>query len=186
MRLLVAITVLAAFGAAVSASAQDAPAEDAISTARTAAATPSTQEQIDQYLATSPVLLPPQTDIATRFRDAESAGPRQIHGEVEVSVGTEGYRSGSATAIIPIGERGTLALSYSQTENGYGYGYGYRGSGYGYGYDIDGLSAPLALRPDRRGARSSDCESGFLDARGYRDSGWVNDRTGAPERCSDR
>ncbi len=55
-----------------------------------------------------------------------------MHSEVDVGIGTGGYRSYGAAVSLPIGENGRLNLSYRQVENGYGYGYGGYG-GYGYG-----------------------------------------------------
>src|SRR5690606_10233312 len=49
-------------------------------------------------------------------------------------VGTGGYRSYGAAVSMPLGETGTLNLSFRQVENGFGYGgYGYGHDGYGYG-----------------------------------------------------
>ena len=39
---------------------------------------------------------------------------RQIHGEVGVSVGTDGYSAFYGAAIVPLGESGTLALALAQ------------------------------------------------------------------------
>lgn len=62
------------------------------------------------------------------------AGPRKMHGQVSVGVGTGGYRDYAAAVSMPLGENGTLNLSVSQTKNSpWGYGYGY-GSPWGYPY----------------------------------------------------
>lgn len=62
------------------------------------------------------------------------AGPRKMHGQVSVGVGTGGYRDYAAAVSMPLGENGTLNLSVSQTKNSpWGYGYGY-GSPWAYPY----------------------------------------------------
>lgn len=97
------------------------------------------------------------------------AGPRKMHGQVSVGMGTGGYRDYAAAVSMPLGENATLNLSVSQTKNspwGYGYGYGspwgYPYGGYGrpfagvvpFGYDgLDYRSrgyAPLRMRADGR------------------------------------
>lgn len=79
--------------------------------------------------------------IGERTADASAApvdpwaepGPRKMHGEVSVGMGTGGYRDYSAAVSLPLGENGTLNLSVSQTKNSpWGYGYGsYRDYPYG-------------------------------------------------------
>lgn len=71
---------------------------------------------------------------------------RKIHGEVSVSVGTGGYRSGYIAAQMPVGEAGSLALSYGRTD------FGKTGGGYLYGDPTspclrgpDGFAAPQSL-----------------------------------------
>lgn len=95
------------------------------------------------------------------------AGPRKMHGQISVGMGTGGYRDYAASVSMPLGENGTLNLSVSQTKNspwGYGYGspWGYPYSGYGrpfgvvepFGYDGLGYRsrgyAPLRMRADGR------------------------------------
>lgn len=69
---------------------------------------------------------------------------RQIHGEVGVAVGTGGYRGAYITSVMPLGDKGTLALSFGQEKNARGY---YRGA-YGYpfgeslGYGLSGYDMP--------------------------------------------
>ncbi|HZV85575.1 MAG TPA: hypothetical protein VFF48_11375, partial [Brevundimonas sp.] len=46
------------------------------------------------------------------------------HGEVSVTLGTDGYRDYGAYVTGPLGENGQFSLSYRQVENGYGYRYG--------------------------------------------------------------
>ncbi|CAN5378521.1 hypothetical protein BH10PSE3_BH10PSE3_07440 [soil metagenome] len=130
-------------------------------------------------------------------------GKRQVHGEVGMSVGTGGYRSGYVSTLIPIGENSTLGVAVGQTDfgkhgggyGGYGYGgYGGYGDGYGYGRR-GGTSQSLALSLDVRGggSRASDtpegCAPGFRDGDRYIEPVWVTqmrgDRTCAaatPER----
>lgn len=132
-----AVAILAVSGPAW---AQSPAADVAVSTAPAegAGAPLSTRQQIDQYLASSPAAG------SDREGGVDAERERRIRGEVSVGVGTGGYRSGSVSAVIPLGETGTLALGYSRTENGYGYGdVGHGQPGYGYGYD--GLSQPLTL-----------------------------------------
>ena len=62
------------------------------------------------------------------------AGPRKMHGQFSVGMGTGGYRDYSAAVSLPLGETGTLNLMVSQTKNSpWGYGYGY-GSAWGHPY----------------------------------------------------
>ena len=98
------------------------------------------------------------------WTDAE-AGPRKMHGEVSVGMGTGGYRDYAAAVSLPLGENATLNLSVSQTKNspwGYGYGspWGYGGYGRPFGaaepFGYDGLDyrswtrAPLRMRSNGR------------------------------------
>ena len=85
-------------------------------------------------------------------------GPRKMHGEVSVGMGTGGYRDYAASVSMPLGENGTLSLSVSQTKNspwGYGYGYGsYRDYPYGgYGRPF-GVIEPLGLDRSYYGSRA--------------------------------
>lgn len=140
MRISAAVLAVAALAMTGQALAQSAPADGAVSTApaQGGGAPLSTGQQIDQYLATSPAVRPAPDD-------GSALGERRIRGEVSVGVGTNGYRSGSVSAVIPLGETGTLALDFSRTENGFGY-MGQGQPGYGHGYD--GLSAPQLLQAD--------------------------------------
>ena len=83
-----------------------------------------TDEQIERWVAA-------RTPDARPFA-ADADGlieERRMHGVVDVGVGTGGFRSYGAAVSMPLGENGTLSLSFRQVENGFGYG------GYGYGYD---------------------------------------------------
>ncbi|MGH6978537.1 MAG: hypothetical protein ACRED4_04500 [Brevundimonas sp.] len=92
-----------------------------------------TDQQIDRWIAA-------RTPDARPFADGDygadseygEASARRMHGMVDVGVGTGGYRSYGAAVSMPLGETGTLNLSFRQVENGFGYG------GYGYGYDSYG------------------------------------------------
>jgi hypothetical protein len=99
-------------GAAVDAG-RPALAEEAVSTA---AAAPATADQIDQWIKSAPPpnLADDQPDGVTP--GAAPASPaRKIHGEVGVSVGTGGYRSGYAISTMPIGDTGSMTLAVGQS-----------------------------------------------------------------------
>lgn len=121
-------------------------------------------------------------------------GKRQVHGEMGVSVGTGGYRSGYVSSLIPIGETGTLGVAVSKTDfgkhgggygyGGYGGGYGGYGDGYGWG-PRGGTSQSLALSLDMRGGggrSKSDtpegCAPGFRDGDRYVEPVWVTEMRG--------
>lgn len=115
----------------------EAPTTDARpEAAQVVAATPhnlTTREQIDRWISA-------RSDDAVPF--AQGTGPeddRQMHGFVSAGIGTNDYSSVAVGVSLPVGEKGRLDLTYSQSENDpYGYGYGYPGYGYGrfdgYGY----------------------------------------------------
>jgi hypothetical protein len=169
MRLLAAIIVLAALGVTAPALAQvheDAP----VSTASAVSSAPTTAEQIEQYLASSPA----RASGVGPTEDLDEPAPRKIHGEHDQSVGTGGYRSGHVSAVIPIGERGTLGLSYGQTDfgkgGGYGYGYGYGAGGPGYGGGYGGRGYPPMSFDASRGRYPddpTDCVSTLRDGASY-------------------
>ena len=91
-----------------------------------------TDEQIDQWIAARSPDEKPYSSDSMRLMD-----DRKMHSEVDVGIGTGGYRSFGAAVSLPIGENGRLNLSYRQVENGYGYGYPY--GSYGRGYSDYGL-----------------------------------------------
>ena len=71
------------------------------------------------------------------------AGPRKMHGQVSVGIGTGGYRDYAAAVSMPLGENATLNLSISQTKNSpWGYGYG---SPWGYGGPYGGYAPPFGV-----------------------------------------
>lgn len=93
-----------------------------------------TDEQIDQWIAARSPDEKPYSSDSMRLMD-----DRKMHSEVDVGIGTGGYRSYGAAVSLPIGENGRLNLSYRQVENGYGYGYPYGSYGRGYGdYGLGG------------------------------------------------
>ena len=96
-----------------------------------------TQAQVMAWLAGTP-----QVDHSNQAGDSlvqpADDGKRKIHGSMGASIGTGGYSSVYATALIPVGDTGTLGIAVSKTDYGnnrvYGYGnYGYGRRGYGYG-----------------------------------------------------
>lgn len=87
-----------------------------------------TAAQISRWLAESPTNLDDRDGQLLDLRRED----RQMHGEVGVAVGTGGYRSAYITSVMPLGDKGTLALSFSQDRNARGY---YRGA-YGYPYGV--------------------------------------------------
>ncbi len=94
--------------------ASPALADEPMSTAgATGAALPAadTAAQIEQWIADSPAARP------------EPEGPmleaaRKVHGEMGVSIGTGGYRSGYVVTHIPIGETGGATIALSKTDYG--------------------------------------------------------------------
>lgn len=115
----------------------EAPTTDARpEAAQVVAATPhnlTTREQIDRWVSA-------RAEETVPFAQAEGPGDdRKMHGFVSAGIGTNDYSSVAVGVSLPIGERGRLDMTYSQTKNGwgypgYGYGYGYPGDVYGYGY----------------------------------------------------
>lgn len=72
-----------------------------------------TATQIQQWIADSPAARPgPETE-AMLAKEA-----RKIHGEVGLTVGTAGYRSGYVVTHIPIGESGEATIALSKTDYG--------------------------------------------------------------------
>lgn len=110
-------------------------ADEAIRTAGAGSAPPSTDAtttaaQIEHWIASSPATV----DEEDEARPGDPREARKIHGEVGVSVGTGGYRSGYVITHIPVGENGSATIAFGKTDYGrrfapaYGYpGYGYPG-----------------------------------------------------------
>ncbi|MGH1559461.1 hypothetical protein ACRAWD_20765 [Caulobacter segnis] len=141
----------------VIATAQAKPSAEALNAkappppAATTAAPPlTTQQQIDSFIYSSPPMDQDHRGLlpAALSDERDEDGKRKIHGSMGVSVGTGGYRSAYASALIPVGETTTVGIAVSQTDFGkrggfYAdpyYGGGYYG-GYGYGRVRDGSAA---------------------------------------------
>lgn len=115
---------------------------------------PSVAAQIDDYLKTSPAIALPK-DGNAGITSSAADEPRQVHGVVDVAVGSHGYRSAYVRSDFPVGKTGTLSIAVQDSQfNGrvgpYGYGgYGYGGRGYGgYGnqtYQNQSLALGLAF-----------------------------------------
>lgn len=93
----------------------------------------------------------------------EEATPRKMHGQVGAGIGTGGYKDFGAAVSLPLGENGTLNLSFSQTKNapwayGYGYGpFGFDPYGFGagrYGFGGYGWRDAYGAAPGPWGVRS--------------------------------
>ena len=111
-----ATTILLAAGAA--------QAQEAMGTAGASGTPPDneTSRQISDWIAASPAAREQEQSVLSGL-----TGPdRQIHGEIGLAIGTNGYRSGYITSIMPLGDSGSLMLSLGQEKNGY-YRYGYDG-----------------------------------------------------------
>jgi hypothetical protein len=107
-----------------------------------------------------------------------------IHGSAGVTIGTGGYRSVYATAVMPVANDGVLGIAVKQTDFGkngglYDYGYGYGGYGYGRGYrQRGGKQTSVAVALDMGDGQSSTapagCAPGFRDGDGrYVEPVWV-------------
>ncbi len=189
--------------AALPSAAEQAKAQaDAKAKADAAAKPLTTQEQIVAWLADAPPVTRNGVGSDAQPAPDTKSGPRQIHGEASVSIGTGGYRSAYVSSYIPVGETGTLGIAVSQTDYGKngGYGYGYGGYGYdnygygGYGYgrgwgQRGGRSQSVALSLDMSGdnRNGSDtpegCAPGFRDGDRYIEPLWVTRLNG--ERSCD-
>jgi hypothetical protein len=118
------------------------------------AAAASVADQIDNYLKTSP---------AAELRKDDATGvtpgsePRKIHGMVDVTVGTGGYRSAYVRSDVPIGATGTASFAFGETHFGNQFG-GRFGSQFG-GRFAPGVSQSfgLGLRFDDAALDPADC-----------------------------
>jgi hypothetical protein len=127
----------------------------------------STDQQIDRWIAQRDPAVRPYADGGL---PAEPEA-RKIHGEFTAGIGTGGYRDYGMSVIMPVGEKGTVALSYRRTENGH-YRYGYPDYGYGRspyfndgGYAFSGRYDPEApLEHERRSARPGGLPPGAADS----------------------
>ena len=116
--------------------AADPPADAPTATA----AQPGVAEQIEAFLRDSPAAELPAD--AQQARPAEAPGPRQVHGVVDVAVGSHGYRSVYMRSDIPLGQNGTVSIAVGDSRGGYpGYGYGY-GRRFAPGLPLEPVDAP--------------------------------------------
>ena len=171
---------------------------DAQARAQAERAKPAAVDPLSAWMADAPpvggdpINYAPRADLDVNGYPLDKDGKRQVHGEMGVAVGTGGYRSGYVSALIPVGETGTVGVAVSKTDfgkhGGYGYG-GYDGYGYGGGYGYGrgprgGSSQSLALSLDMRdgGRRRSDtpegCAPGFRDGEQYVEPLWVTEMRG--------
>ena len=132
-----------ALAAVLASLAGGAVAQEAMGTAGASGSPPGaeTAQQIEDWIAASPVM--PEEDVLQGL-----ARPRDgaIHGQIELGVGTGGYRSAYITSVMPLGDNGTLALSFGQEKNARGY---YRGAyGYPFGESL-GYGLPSYYSPGR-------------------------------------
>lgn len=94
--------------------ASPALADEPMSTAGATGPAPpaaDTAAQIERWVADSPAA---RSDPEAPMVDE----PRKVHGEMGVSVGTGGYRSGYLVTHIPIGEAGSATIALSKTDFG--------------------------------------------------------------------
>ena len=114
---------------------------------------PSVAAQIDEYLKTSPAIELPKEGAVGITPGADE--PRQVHGVVDVAVGSHGYRSAYVRSDFPVGKTGTLSIAVQDSQfrgrTGYGYG-GYGGQNIGIGLAFGGAAQSDA---DRRCDRES-------------------------------
>lgn len=103
-----------------------ARAQEAMGTAGASGSPPSneTARQVDDWIARSPAAQVKDRDVLSGL----AATDRQVHGEVGLAIGTNGYRSAYVTSVVPLGDSGSLMMSLGQEKNGY-YRYGYDGFG---------------------------------------------------------
>jgi hypothetical protein len=137
-----ALTALALAGAARAADPEVVTtAAPAGSGAPPSGASSSVADQIDAYLKSSPALALPK-DGPGGVTTADE--PRQIHGFVDATVGSNGYRSAFVESEIPVGKTGTATIAIGETRfDGRGFGGpGYRG---GPGGSSQNLALGLAL-----------------------------------------
>ena len=196
----------------VIATAQAKPSAEALAaqappapTPTTTAAPLTTQQQIDNFIYHSPPMDDEHRGIlpAGLSDDRDADGKRKVHGSMGVSVGTGGYRSAYASALIPVGETTTVGIAVSKTDfgkhGGYHadpyYGGGYYGGGYGDGYGPGygrargGSQQSLALSvmsggPGRGDLTPEGCAPGFRDGGRYVEPLWVEGLRDGAHPCS--
>lgn len=126
----IAVAALGALGAPALAADPEA-----VATASGSGAPPTVAQQIDAYLKTSPAASLPK-DTADGITPGDE--PRKIHGVVDVTAGSGGYRSAYVASEIPIGKTGSATISVGETHFGNRFGGRYYG-GYPYGATSLGL-----------------------------------------------
>jgi hypothetical protein len=95
---------------------------------------PTVAEQIDAFLKSSRALDAGDDGPVGMTSSTDTVRDNKIHGVVEASVGSHGYREVYARSDIPLGDKAQLSIAVSQGR-GRGYGYPYGGyGGYGGGY----------------------------------------------------
>ena len=163
----------------------------------TAARPLTTQEQIAAFIAANPN---PEIEDGPRGlvpADRDEDGKRKVHGSMGVSVGTGGYRSAYATALIPVGETTTVGIAVSKTDygkhggwydpyyDGIGYGYGY---GPGYGRVRGGERQSVALSVMSGGRERADtpegCAPGFRADGRYVEPLWIEGMRDGAHPCA--
>ena len=140
-RLPLALIVAMAFAGATAAAEPEA-----VATAQGAGAPPSVADQIDTYLKTSPAAALPR-DAATGVTPGSE--PRQVHGMVDVAVGSGGYRSAYVASEIPVGKTGTASIAIGETRFGNRFGGGFA--------PYSSQSLGVGLRFNDAALDSSDC-----------------------------
>jgi hypothetical protein len=139
--------VLAALAALALAGSARAGDPEAVTTAppATVAAPTNVADQIDAYLKSSPALaLPKDGPSGVTTADA----PRTAHGFVDVTAGSNGYRSAFVESDLPVGKTGTLSIAVGQTQFKGRYGDRYAGEGrqsFGLGLALTGAADPASL-----------------------------------------
>lgn len=194
--------VIATAHAKTSAKALTAVAADAPPPVSTTPSRPlTTQEHIAAFIAANAQAEDAPRGVLPAERDEE--GKRKIHGSMGVSVGTGGYRSAYATALIPVGESTTIGVAVSKTDfgkRGGWYGdpaYGAYGPGYGYGYGYgpglgrfrSGERQSIALSVATGGTNSAadvpdECAPGFRSGGRYVEPLWVESMRDGAQPCA--
>jgi hypothetical protein len=135
------LTILIAGAALAATGAARAAEPEAVATAP---AGPSVADQIDAYLKTSPALALPK-DGPNGVTSGEE--PRQVHGVVDIAVGSNGYRSAYVRSDLPVGKTGALSIAVGESRfKGRG-NYGGYGGRFG-GADRQSLGLALSLGGD--------------------------------------
>jgi hypothetical protein len=132
-------------------------------TAAAAAQADTTDAQIAAWTAAPP---PSPTDALVK---GDAAGPRQIHGEAGVSIGSSGYRSGYVAADIPIGTDSSLGVAVSESQ-----------LKLKHGPTLKNQSLAVSLRLGGEGGPSPDCGRSLRVNNQNVEPLWVSNLRGAP------